>query len=294
MLPSNFNSKRASHRNDRGYMLLYLMFLALSLVTILPTLKFVIRRDREQEMVHRGEQYRRAIRRYYRKMGAYPPSLDLLESSNDIRFLRKRYKDPVTGKDFKTLTQTDLLKAMGTSLSGAGGIPGAQTLGQPIGGGLNSSGSGDASGTTDTTQVAANPGSTDPNAAGGAQPPAGGDPSTKSPLPFTTISGQPTGQIIGGGALVGVASISEDETIRIYNKKNHYKDWLFIYDPTGDRGGLLVGPYQPTLQTFSQGLNGQNINPTGLGPGMNSGMNSGMGSGMNTPGSSPNLGLNMH
>jgi hypothetical protein len=41
-----------------------------------------------------------------------------------------------------------------------------------------------------------------------------------------------------------VASISKKQTIREFNDKNHYKDWLFIYDPTSDRGGLLVGPWQ--------------------------------------------------
>ena len=106
----------------------------------------------------------------------------------------------------------------------------------------------------------------------------------------------------GGAAIVGVASLSNAKTIRIYNKKDHYKDWLFIYDPSTDRGGLLTGPYQPQLQTFSQqGLNGQNNGMQGFGPGMNpgmginggmnngfnGGMNNSFGSGMNSPGMPP-------
>src|SRR5215472_2864240 len=133
MQHSSFISRRPSRCGQHGYVLLYLLFLVavltISLTTIVPTLKFVMQRDREQEMVHRGEQYRRAIRRYYRRMGSYPPSLDVLENTNDIRFLRKRYKDPMNhDKDWKTLTQVDLMKAMGTALGGAGGIAGAQTL----------------------------------------------------------------------------------------------------------------------------------------------------------------------
>src|SRR5580704_6220740 len=49
--------------------------------------------------MHRGKQYTRAIQLYYRKFNAYPPNIDALVKTNNIRFLRKRYIDPVTGKD---------------------------------------------------------------------------------------------------------------------------------------------------------------------------------------------------
>jgi hypothetical protein len=42
-----------------------------------------------------------------------------------------------------------------------------------------------------------------------------------------------------------VASASKDQTVREYNKKNHYNDWMFIYVPTMDRGGLINGPVFP-------------------------------------------------
>jgi type II secretory pathway pseudopilin PulG len=298
MQRSRFISKRPNRRRERGYMLLYLLFLvavlAISLVAIVPTLKFVIKRDQEQEMVHRGEQYRRAIRRYYRRMGSYPASLDVLENTNDMRFLRKRYKDPMNhNKDFKTLTQIDLMKAMGTALSQNAGIAGAQTLGQPIGD-PNATDPNSTGGTT--SGVASGQTPADPNAAanqGQAGAGANGNTTTinnnpNNTLPFTSISGQPSGPGAGVGAgLVGVASLSGDETIRIYNKKNHYKDWLFIYDPSTDRGGLLTGPYQPQLQTFTQGLNGQNNGLSGLGQGLNPGTNNGLGPGMYTPGNNP-------
>jgi type II secretory pathway pseudopilin PulG len=297
-----FTSIRPNRRRERGYMLLYLLFLvavvAISLVTIVPTLKFVIKREREQEMVHRGEQYRRAIRRYYRRMGSYPATLDVLENTNDLRFLRKRYKDPMNhNKDFKTLTQIDLMKAMGTALSQNGGIAGAQTLGQPIG-----DPNADANGAGGTTSALASPAPVDPNAAAGqGQAGAGANGNTttiannpNNTLPFTTISGQPAGPGAGGGAgLVGVASLSGDETIRIYNKKNHYKDWLFIYDPSQDRGGLLTGPYQPQLQTFTQGVNGQNNGLPGFGSGMNPGVNNGMSPGMYPPGTNQGTSVGM-
>jgi type II secretory pathway pseudopilin PulG len=287
-----FNSNRRRRRDEQGYMLLYLLFLvallSISLVTIVPKLKFVLQREREQEMVHRGEQYRRAVRRYYRKMGAYPPTLDVLESTNNLRFLRKRYKDPMNhNQDFKVMTQVDLMKAMGTALSTNGGIPGAQTLGQPIGS-LNDTPSGDTGPASQT--VAAAPAATtpDPNSQAGSNT----DQASKSSLPFTPVVPQSGPAIMGGGigGLVGVVSASNDETIRIYNKKNHYKDWLFIYDPTSDRGGLLTGPYQPTLQTFTQGVNGQNGGVNGFNPGLNN-LNNGMSPGMLTPGTSQGVGM---
>ena len=52
------------------------------------------------------------------------------------------------------------------------------------------------------------------------------------------------GTVFGGGPILGVASTSKAKTVRVYNKKEHYNDWMFIYDPTSDRGGLLVGPWQ--------------------------------------------------
>ena len=301
MILGKFKSTPNGHRNEQGYMLLYLLFLvailSISLVTIVPKLKFVLQREREQEMVHRGEQYRRAVRRYYRKMGAYPPTLDVLESTNNLRFLRKRYKDPINkNQDFKVVTQMELMKAMATSLSNNTGVAGAQTLGQPIASDNPTGDPGPASAPVAAAPAASTPApdpsanASDPSSQTGI---ANSDPNNRSPLPFTPVVPQSQGPTMGGGigGLVGVVSASNDETIRIYNKKNHYKDWLFIYDPTSDRGGLLTGPYQPQLQTFSQGMNGQNGGVNGFNPAINN-MNNGMNPpGMSMPGTTTGMGL---
>jgi hypothetical protein len=70
---------------------------------------------------------------------------------------------------------------------------------------------------------------------------------------------------MGGGGIAGVASISTDQSIRVYNKKDHYNDWLFAYNPAADRGGLPKGPYDPAqalvnmqLQGMQNGMNGIN------------------------------------
>src|SRR6202042_3319149 len=54
---------------------------------------------KEQLLIERGEQYKRAIQVFVRKMNRYPATIEELESTNNIRFLRKRYLDPMTGKD---------------------------------------------------------------------------------------------------------------------------------------------------------------------------------------------------
>jgi type II secretory pathway pseudopilin PulG len=95
---------RSSHRRfEQGYILLMLMLfitlLAIAAAAVAPSIAFRVKRDREEELIHRGTQYSRAIRRYVKKTGRYPSRLEDLENTNNIRFLRKRYKDPVTGKD---------------------------------------------------------------------------------------------------------------------------------------------------------------------------------------------------
>ena len=58
-------------------------------------------REREAELLFRGNQYRLAIEGYYRKDQTYPPSIDeLLQDRrfpNPVRHLRKPYPDPITG-----------------------------------------------------------------------------------------------------------------------------------------------------------------------------------------------------
>lgn len=58
-------------------------------------------REKEAELLFRGNQYRQAIERYYRKEQRYPKALaELLEDRRyptPVRHLRKLYPDPLTG-----------------------------------------------------------------------------------------------------------------------------------------------------------------------------------------------------
>jgi type II secretory pathway pseudopilin PulG len=88
---------------EGGYALLFVLFLtavlAVTLARALPQIAMQSQRVREERLIYRGEQYKRAIQLYFRKFKKYPSSIDDLEETNNERFLRRRYKDPITGKD---------------------------------------------------------------------------------------------------------------------------------------------------------------------------------------------------
>jgi len=113
-------------------LLLTVALMAIFVGAILPQITFEIKRDREEEMIHRGVQYSRAIRLYYKKFGRYPTRIEDLESANNLRFLRKRYKDPITGQDFKLLHFGEVKMSSSIGLAGAG-IPGANGVGGQTG-----------------------------------------------------------------------------------------------------------------------------------------------------------------
>ena len=71
----------------------------ISLYLEMPRVAFESQRNREEMLLERGEQYSRAIEVFYRKNKRYPGKMEDLENTNNLRFLRRRYKDPLTGKD---------------------------------------------------------------------------------------------------------------------------------------------------------------------------------------------------
>ncbi len=104
MRPNSIQSGSRHHfGNQEGFLLLGVLVMVL-LVTIAlaiaaPRIAESIRRDKEEETIHRGKQYARAIQNYFAKYNRYPNSIDQLMKTDNVRFLRKRYLDPMTGKD---------------------------------------------------------------------------------------------------------------------------------------------------------------------------------------------------
>jgi type II secretory pathway pseudopilin PulG len=264
--------KRACSR-EQGYvlivMLLFLALMAVGLTAVAPSMAQRIRREREIELIHRGRQYVRGIRLFYRKFGRYPLRLEELENTNRIRFIRKRYKDPMTsGGEWRLIHYGE---AQLTPLTSAPLLPGATTPGASAAPGVASSaasssfastfslGSGQTSTTpSQTGTTSAQTGTTQGQAGGtqgasadssqsgqsGAQP---GQPGT----PAGQVGSLLGGPTFGGGPVVGVASTSKKQSIKELNKKDHYNDWEFVYDPRLDvtiaqpQAGIIPGQQNP-------------------------------------------------
>jgi type II secretory pathway pseudopilin PulG len=185
---------------EAGYSLVALIVtitvMMVMLTAAVPSWRYLMKNDREQELIFRGGEIADAIGRYQKKNGnTLPPSLEVLVKG---KFLRKAYKDPMTkdGK-WRFLRQGEALAAS-ASVPGA---PGGSPTGSP---------------TTTTTTRPAGPG------------------------------GSGT---IGGtlGSILGVASTSTDKSLRIFNGRTKYSEWLFI-------------PGQPRVVGLQGG-------PTTIGPG---------------------------
>ena len=262
------------------------VILVLSLAVAIPRIRLSIQRDREIETMERGKQYIRAVQLYYKKFHAYPPSIDALVKTNNIRFLRKKYVDPTTGKDeWKPVMfgQNKTPQAMGffgqplAAAEGAGigpgggnlmpGAVGAGTgLAGSAGGGLfnspTTSGS-TSSGTSSTPTTGATGGATGGTDANGnpttvGQPgtgtagtsPTGG---TSSSSGTSSTSSSTSGQTFGGGGIIGFSPQSPKQSLYVYKKKNHYNEWEFLYSPLSDQqtmGGGNTGTIgQPASST---------------------------------------------
>jgi hypothetical protein len=94
---------RRRRKNESGFalLLIFLMaaILALSMYREIPRVAFETQRQKEQLLIERGEQYKRAIQLFVKETKRYPARIEELESTNNKHFLRKRYTDPMTGKD---------------------------------------------------------------------------------------------------------------------------------------------------------------------------------------------------
>jgi type II secretory pathway pseudopilin PulG len=218
------------YAGERGYamaaLLVAMAVMAIVLSTVMPVYSTVARREREAELVFRGEQYARAIGMFQRKYGnALPPDVDVLI---DQRFLRKKYKDPITGDDFRFMGpgSPELAQALSTTPQ--------QTLDAQRGRGP---------GSASTTPEARGRAQGTPLGFGRGGGPTGttGMPGGRGPL---TAAGQAASAQAGGGVLA-VASKSTDTSFRLYNGKSKYNEWIFMAvaatTAAGGRGAQAPG-----------------------------------------------------
>jgi type II secretory pathway pseudopilin PulG len=284
-----------THSPNAGFSLPALIFFmtaaSIFIAAAVPVYQMQAKREAEEELIFRGGEYTRAIQKYQRKFGTYPTSIDQLVSTNGLRFLRKAYKDPMTGKDFRLLlinpdgsltgskvfTQNINNQSMfGNTQPGAPGQnnqqqqqqqQNSQLSGQqPFGGqqGFPSPQNSQQSQSQFNQFGSQQQNSQQPGAfrGGGISPPSGGlggftqSPQQSQPQRgfqqglgntqgFGNAPGTPGGQPVAGGGIVGVASNSEKDSIKIYNNRQKYDEWDFVAILNQGMPGQQGQPGQP-------------------------------------------------
>ena len=122
-------------------LLVVMAVMAVGMTALLPTWRQQAIREQEEELVFRGNQYARALVLYARKNNnLLPANIDVLYTG---KFLRKKYKDPITGEDFGLLGAGETLGAAGRGLGGQSGQSGRSGGPPNVGsGGVGRSGGG--------------------------------------------------------------------------------------------------------------------------------------------------------
>lgn len=125
---------------ESGYamaaLLIGLSVMAILMTAVMPVWRQDAQREKEAELIFRGQQYVHAIQMYQRRTGpgAYPPSFDFMVQN---KFLRKRYKDPITNADFVPIPGVAAATVPGAPAGGAAGATTTiATPGTPTGTGV--------------------------------------------------------------------------------------------------------------------------------------------------------------
>jgi hypothetical protein len=254
-------------RSERGYALLVVIFLVtllfLSTMVVAPNILTEGQREKEKELIWRGNQYVRGVKLHFRKTGRFPTSLDDLTKPKlgSLRFMRQAYKDPMNKEDgsWRFIYVGPMGQLIG-SLK-----PPQQNLQLPNVGRVGTPAS-----ALNGPVAPAQPGAIGQQAPGGTQPDgtaAGTNPPAITGTPVATDQSdsgsnpQPippgdTSAIIGGN-IIGVGSKIDKSSIIVYDKAKNYHLFEFVWNPSKDNFG--VG--QPGMQTGT-GLGGQ---PIGVG-----------------------------
>ncbi|MSO61320.1 MAG: type II secretion system protein [Acidobacteria bacterium] len=158
--------------------------MAVLLGALLPQWTTLATREKEQELVFRGNQYARAIGLFQRKFAnTAPPTIDVLVEQ---RFLRKKYKDPITNDDFQPIYAS--LAPQGPNTPAGANRPGQQASARP------------------------------------------GPPAQQTPQPGSGNAGATSG--VG---IIGVTSKSTETSLKLYNGRDKYNEWAFVYVQTAQR-----------------------------------------------------------
>ena len=241
-------------RGESGYLLLVVMMglvvMAIMLGAAVQQWSTVQRRENEEELIFRGNQYVKAIKRYQAEHGgALPTSLEILVKPGPrrLRYIRKLFRDPMApdGKWGILLAHPSgkgYINPNAPAPTGEEGVPGLEDLGK----GLKDSGK-DEYGAYRTSKTSPGKAFALQSGAPAAGDTAIGDPAGKESV---TAPGQPVGPI------VGVVSLLNEASFRIYREHENYTEWAFNIFEDGQQG-----------QTQQQALTPVATPGVGIGPG---------------------------
>jgi type II secretory pathway pseudopilin PulG len=106
-------------------LLVGMTIMAVLMAVALPVWNKQAQREREEEYLFRAREYARGVMKFQQKAGpgTLPPTLDVLVQQ---RFVRRKYKDPLTGQDFNPVYQTVAAPGQpGIAPGGGAATPGA-------------------------------------------------------------------------------------------------------------------------------------------------------------------------
>ena len=270
-------------------LLVMMTVMAIVMTVALPVWHTAAQREKEEELIFRGQQYARALALFQRRLpGAAPADVDALVN---LHFLRKKYKDPITGDDFQLVHPGDPATAFAPQggaaapgiqpgrPGGAGAAAPGAALNQPsqLGGAgrgpltLSQPAQGGASGTFSLSQPGSRGSTFSVNQGGGVRGGVvGGAAGTAGGA--AGVTGVPAG---AAGGIIGVVSKSKDESFRTYNGRTHYNEWVFVATQQTLRAGGPGG---------AAGAGGRGANQPGVNPPQGRGFPQAPGQGGFTPG----------
>lgn len=252
-MPMNsMNSARPTtrRRSEAGYTLLLVVFMVATMLIAAaiatPNIITEGRRQKEEIMIWRGNQYARAVGLYYRKFSRFPTKIeDLTNQTNGVRFLRQAYRDPMNKEDgswrfiyigpngvlIGSNRQQSLLQGAlnGAGMPGAGMPPLTGMMGQLTSSSQSQPGTG-----APGVPVAQNASNNSPD----------GSSSSSS---GSSSQPQPLGGSVVGGNIIGVGSKIDKSSLRVYVGEDNYKNWEFIWNPL-----TTAAPGQPQANPNGQ------------------------------------------
>jgi type II secretory pathway pseudopilin PulG len=250
--------------SERGYamaaLLIMLSVMSVTLSMLLPAWGTMAKREREAELVFRGNQYARAVAMYQRSRGAFPPSVDVLVNE---KFLRKKYKDPMTEDgEFQIISVGTPIPGQTTppAVPGRGGAAGLGrgSVGTGLGAaqqgrgqsGLGQTGMGQTGGLGTGATLGSGIGAGTPAAASG----------------FNRVTRPGTGV---SGPVLGVVSKSEQTSLRLFNGRNKYNEWAFVATEANQQagGGGTAQPGGRGTQRPGMEGRGRGVQSPGMGTG---------------------------